>query len=277
MTTTTLPPAPALTVATRSRWRRATSARSSCSARHLSRSTSLDDSFLQPPAGTSAVDHLAGGLVPVALLAAAAWAYGRVRAGMARPCWRWSLACSASASALIEAGYYTTAVGPSGDDFTGLLAIPAGVLLVGLGAVTLVALAAPRPEHALDASSAARCSSSPRSWRRSSSLSRCCSPMPSRTSSGRTCPPTRSASRTRTSASRPPTGCACRAGTSRRATARRSSTSRVGSAPRRPRGCWPGTATASCCSTAAERAAARAAETCSAGAATRTSSPRSTG
>ena len=43
------------------------------------------------------------------------------------------MACSGSASALIEAGYYTTAVGPSGDDFTGLLAIPAGALLVGLG------------------------------------------------------------------------------------------------------------------------------------------------
>jgi pimeloyl-ACP methyl ester carboxylesterase len=37
----------------------------------------------------------------------------------------------------IEAGYYTTAVGPSGDDFTGLLAIPAGLLLVGVGTVTL--------------------------------------------------------------------------------------------------------------------------------------------
>ena len=46
-----------------------------------------DDSFLQPPAGTSAADHLAAGLVPIALLAAAAWGYGRVRAG-----WRGLLA-----------------------------------------------------------------------------------------------------------------------------------------------------------------------------------------
>src|SRR5207248_6476310 len=33
--------------------------------------------------------------------------------------------------------YYTQAVGPSGDDYTGLLAIPAGLLLLGVGAATL--------------------------------------------------------------------------------------------------------------------------------------------
>jgi len=95
-----------------------------------------DDNFLQPPAGTSPADHLAGGLVPIVLLAAAAWGYGRVRAG-----WRGLLALVVGILGVgiggIEAGYYTTAVGPSGDDFTGLLAIPAGLLLVGLGAVTL--------------------------------------------------------------------------------------------------------------------------------------------
>ena len=37
----------------------------------------------------------------------------------------------------LEAGYYTYAVGPSGDDYTGLLSIPAGLLLVGLGVVVL--------------------------------------------------------------------------------------------------------------------------------------------
>jgi uncharacterized protein len=95
-----------------------------------------DDSFLQPPAGTSAADHLAGGLVPIALLAAAAWGYGRVRAG-----WRGLLALVVGIFGMgigaIEAGYQTTAVGPSGDDFTGLLAVPTGLLLVGLGVVTL--------------------------------------------------------------------------------------------------------------------------------------------
>ena len=37
----------------------------------------------------------------------------------------------------IEAVHYTTKVGPSGDDFSGLLAIPAGIALLGLGLVTL--------------------------------------------------------------------------------------------------------------------------------------------
>jgi hypothetical protein len=36
-----------------------------------------------------------------------------------------------------EAGYYTREDGPSGDDYTGLLAIPAGALLAAIGLVTL--------------------------------------------------------------------------------------------------------------------------------------------
>ena len=96
----------------------------------------LDDSFLQPQPGTSAGDHLAGGLVPLALIAVAAVFYPRVRAGV-----RGTLALLFGMLALImgtaEAGYYTLEVGPSGDDYTGLLAIAAGFLLVGLGAVTL--------------------------------------------------------------------------------------------------------------------------------------------
>jgi hypothetical protein len=43
----------------------------------------VDDSFLQPQPGTSAVDHLVGGLVPLALLVWVAAAYGRARAGVA--------------------------------------------------------------------------------------------------------------------------------------------------------------------------------------------------
>jgi len=96
----------------------------------------LDDSFLQPQPGTSAGDHLAGGLVPLALIAAAVAAYPRVRAGA-----RGALAVLFGLLALImgtaEAGYYTLEVGPSGDDYTGLLSIAAGLLLVGVGAWTL--------------------------------------------------------------------------------------------------------------------------------------------
>jgi uncharacterized protein len=95
----------------------------------------LDDNFLQPPAGTSAGDHLVSGLVPLALLALVAWAFPRLRGGL-----RGALALTLGAlgiAAGLEGYYYALQVGPSGDDFTGLLALAAGALLLGLGAVTL--------------------------------------------------------------------------------------------------------------------------------------------
>jgi hypothetical protein len=95
----------------------------------------LDDSFIQPQPGTSAGDHLAGGLVPLALLALAAAVYPRVRAGL-----RASIALTLGIFGIvvgIEGWYYTLEASPSGDDYTGLVAIPAGVLLLGTGAVTL--------------------------------------------------------------------------------------------------------------------------------------------
>jgi hypothetical protein len=95
----------------------------------------LDDSFLQPNPGTSAADHLAGGLIPTGLLLAAIWAYPRVRAGA-----RAALALFLGAFGVvlsIEALHYTRELGPSGDDYTGLLALPAGLALLGLGAITL--------------------------------------------------------------------------------------------------------------------------------------------
>src|SRR4249919_1349671 len=127
MTTTSLPtaaapPAAAPAVATRGRWlpRDERSLFLLCTA--LVALHVLDDTLLQPPAGTTAADHLVGALVPTVLLAAAAWGFGRVRAG-----WRAVLALSVGVVGIgigvIEAGYYTTTVGPSGDDFTGLLAI----------------------------------------------------------------------------------------------------------------------------------------------------------
>jgi uncharacterized protein len=95
-----------------------------------------DDSFLQPNPGTSAGDHLAAGLVPIALLAAAAVVYPRVRPGV-----RATLALLLGVLALIvgfgEAGYDALAAGPSGDDYSGLLAVPAGFVLLGLGGATL--------------------------------------------------------------------------------------------------------------------------------------------
>ena len=96
----------------------------------------VDDNFIQPQPGTSAGDHLAGGLVQVAFFVVAAWAYPRLRPGA-----RATLAIFAGIFVAVmgigEAGYYTREDGPSGDDYTGLLAIPAGFLLVGIGLVTL--------------------------------------------------------------------------------------------------------------------------------------------
>ena len=94
-----------------------------------------DDNFFQPDPGTSAGDHLVSGLVPLALLALAAWAFPRLR-GTAQGALALLLGPLAIATG-IEAVHYANQVGPSGDDFTGFLALPAGLLLLGLGAVTL--------------------------------------------------------------------------------------------------------------------------------------------
>jgi dienelactone hydrolase len=96
----------------------------------------IDDNFLQPQPGTSAGDHLGGGLAQTALILLGAWAYPRLRPGA-----RATLAIGGGLFTTVmgvgEAGYYTLENGPSGDDYTGLLAIPAGLLLVGIGLVTL--------------------------------------------------------------------------------------------------------------------------------------------
>jgi dienelactone hydrolase len=96
----------------------------------------VDDNFLQPQPGTSAGDHLAGGLVQLALFVLAAWAYPRLRPG-ARATLAIYIGLFVAVMGIGEAGYYTRENGPSGDDYTGLLAIPAGFLLIGIGLVTL--------------------------------------------------------------------------------------------------------------------------------------------
>jgi len=95
----------------------------------------VDDSFLQPQPGTSAGDHLVSGLVPTGLLVLAAIAYPRLRAGA-----RAALALLLGVFGVVtgvEAVYYMRELGASGDDYTGLLAIPAGLLLLGIGVTTL--------------------------------------------------------------------------------------------------------------------------------------------
>src|SRR3954469_21907749 len=94
-----------------------------------------DDAFLQPQPGTSPADHVVSGLVPLALLGLVAWRSPR-----------WSGGGRAVAVLLVgvfgvaggaEAVHYARHGGPTGDDFTGLASIPAGLMLLGLGAPTL--------------------------------------------------------------------------------------------------------------------------------------------
>jgi fermentation-respiration switch protein FrsA (DUF1100 family) len=96
----------------------------------------LDDSFIEPEAGTSAADHLISGFAPLAMLLAFAIMYPRLRAGV-----RGATAIPVGLLGIVagvgEAGYYSIQASPSGDDYTGLLTVPAGLLLLGLGATTL--------------------------------------------------------------------------------------------------------------------------------------------
>jgi dienelactone hydrolase len=95
----------------------------------------VDDSFLPPQPGTSAGDHVAGGLVPLAILGAAAAFYPRLRAGL-----RALLAVTVGIFGIvigIEAVYYAHSARLSGDDYTGLLAIPSAFLLLAVGVGTL--------------------------------------------------------------------------------------------------------------------------------------------
>jgi len=95
----------------------------------------VDDSFLQPQPGTSAWDHLVSGLVPLAVLALAAVVFPRLRGGR-----RAAITLFVGFFGIafgIEGAYYTNKVGASGDDFTGLLSLLAGVVLLALGIVTL--------------------------------------------------------------------------------------------------------------------------------------------
>jgi dienelactone hydrolase len=95
----------------------------------------IDDNYLQPEPGMSPGDHLVSGLVPLALFGLIAWAYPRLRGGR-----RGALALISGVLGItggIEGFYYARELGASGDDFTGLLSLAAGVLLLGLAAVTL--------------------------------------------------------------------------------------------------------------------------------------------
>jgi pimeloyl-ACP methyl ester carboxylesterase len=94
-----------------------------------------DDSWLQPNPGTSAGDHLVSGLVPIAVLVAAAVALPHLRGS-----WRAALTIACGFLGIvvgIEAAYDTASGQLAGDDVTGLPALVAGLALVGAGVAGL--------------------------------------------------------------------------------------------------------------------------------------------
>lgn len=95
----------------------------------------VDDNFLQPEPGMSPADHLLSGLVPLGVLVAVAVVYERLPAGLRAVC---ALLFGAfGLAAASEAFYYTSQGAMGGDDFTGWLCVPAGLVLIGLGVVVL--------------------------------------------------------------------------------------------------------------------------------------------
>jgi uncharacterized protein len=94
----------------------------------------VDDNFLQPNTGTSAADHLWGGLVQVAVFVLFAWAYPRLLAGLRATL---SIFFGVFMAVMAAEGINEYRDGSlSGDDYTALLCLPAGLLLVGVGLVT---------------------------------------------------------------------------------------------------------------------------------------------
>lgn len=94
-----------------------------------------DDNYLRPEPGTSPGDHLASGLVPIAVLAVVAYVYPRLRAG-ARAATAMTFGLLGIATG-VPGAYYLADGTASGDHYTGLLALAAGVVLLASGPVTL--------------------------------------------------------------------------------------------------------------------------------------------
>jgi uncharacterized protein len=95
----------------------------------------VDDNYLQPARGTSPHDHFASGLIPLAILAAVAAGYPHLRAGL-----RATTAMTFGALGIavgIPGAYFLAKGAASGDHYTGLLAIAAGLVLIATGPVVL--------------------------------------------------------------------------------------------------------------------------------------------
>ena len=95
-----------------------------------------DDAFIHPEPGTSARDHLASGLIPIAIAVAGALAYPRLRAGL-RACIALVFGALALEAGIVDGVRHAVLSGISGDDVTAILAALAGAGLVILATATL--------------------------------------------------------------------------------------------------------------------------------------------
>ena len=95
-----------------------------------------DDAFLHPEAGTGPADHLAGGLVPLAIGLALMLAYPRLRAGIRAGA---ALVCGTLAvvAGAVDGFRHVAVDRLAGDDVTAVLAGLAGALLIGLAVAVL--------------------------------------------------------------------------------------------------------------------------------------------
>jgi hypothetical protein len=90
------------------------------------------DAFVTPEPGASRTDHLLSAAVPIAVVVGAVSLYPHLRSGA-----RASAAVLFGLLALVGAGIavvHAVHEGPSGDDWTGFMLVPAGIVLCGLGA-----------------------------------------------------------------------------------------------------------------------------------------------
>jgi fermentation-respiration switch protein FrsA (DUF1100 family) len=103
----------------------------------------LDDAFLQMNPGTSPGDHLSNGLLPAAILLAASLAWP-IMATSVRALVSLLIGLLALTTGIATSGYHAYSDGPSGSDWSGLLAIAASIILLGLGVwLTHCAIAKP--------------------------------------------------------------------------------------------------------------------------------------
>lgn len=96
----------------------------------------LDDAFVHREPGTSVADHVAGGLIPVAIAVIAAFAYPRLRPGL-RAVVALVFGSLAIVAGIVDGLRHVAIDRLAGDDVTALLALVAGVVLLVLGLVVL--------------------------------------------------------------------------------------------------------------------------------------------